>query len=65
MTTSPWRSSPVKDLLDYFFNIPTHAPITYTLKSTKFTTKHFKNLKFVPTCFGPFLDHLQGEDRNM
>jgi len=25
---------------DYFFNIPTHVPITYTLKSTKFTLKH-------------------------
>jgi hypothetical protein len=24
----------------YFFNIPTHAPIIYTLKSTKFTLKH-------------------------
>jgi hypothetical protein len=22
---------------DYFFNIPTHAPTIYTLKSTKFT----------------------------
>jgi hypothetical protein len=28
---------------DYFFNIPTHTPIIYTLKSTKFTLKHFKN----------------------
>jgi len=24
------------------FNIPTHAPIIYTLKRTKFTLKHFK-----------------------
>jgi len=30
---------------DYFFNIPTHAPIIYTLKSTKFTLKHLKTLK--------------------
>jgi phenylpropionate dioxygenase-like ring-hydroxylating dioxygenase large terminal subunit len=36
----------------YFFNIPTHAPIIYTSKSTKFTLKH---LKFAPTCYGPFL----------
>jgi hypothetical protein len=34
------------------FNIPTHAPIIYTLQITKFTLKH---LKFAPTCFGPFL----------
>jgi len=36
---------------DYFFNIPTHAPTIYTLKSTKFTLKH---LKPAATCFGPF-----------
>jgi hypothetical protein len=39
---------------DYFFNIPTHAPIIYTLKNTKFTLKHLKHLKIAPTCFGPF-----------
>jgi hypothetical protein len=36
----------------HFFNIPTHVPTIYTLRSTKFTLKH---LKFAPTCFGPFL----------
>jgi hypothetical protein len=30
---------------DYFFNIPTHAPIIYTLKSTKFTLKHLKTVR--------------------
>jgi hypothetical protein len=39
---------------DYFFNIPTHAPITYTLQSTTYTLEPLKHLKFAPTCFGPF-----------
>jgi hypothetical protein len=43
--------------ISYFLNIPSHAPIIYTLKSTKFTLKH---LRFAPTCFCLFLDHLQG-----
>ena len=33
---------------DYFFNIPTHALIIYTLKSTKFTLEHLKTLKICP-----------------
>ena len=37
---------------DPFFNIPTHAPTIYKLKSTKFTLKH---LKLAPTRFDPFL----------
>jgi len=41
-------------MIYYFFNIPTDAPITYTLKSTKFTLKHLKHLKFAPAYFGPF-----------
>jgi hypothetical protein len=32
---------------NYFFNIPNHASIIYTLRSTKFTLKH---LKFAPKC---------------
>jgi len=35
----------------YFFNIPTHAPIIYTLKNTKFTSKHLKTLKICPYMF--------------
>jgi hypothetical protein len=37
--------------LKYFFNIPTHAHTTYTLKSTKIHIK--KPQKLAPTCFGP------------
>jgi len=38
---------------DYFFNIPTHASIIYTLKSAKFTLKHLKTLKILSVfkCF--------------
>jgi len=36
---------------DYFFNIPTRAPIIYTLKNTKLTLKHLKTLKICPYMF--------------
>jgi hypothetical protein len=36
---------------DYFFNIPTHPPIIYTLRSTKFTLKHLETFKICPYMF--------------
>jgi len=35
----------------HFFNIPTHAPIIYTLKSTKFILKQLKTFKICPYMF--------------
>jgi len=40
---------------EYFFNIPTHALIINTLKSTKFTLKHLKTLKICPYMFRSIL----------
>jgi hypothetical protein len=34
-----------------YFNIPTCAPVIYTLKSTKFTLKHLKQVLSVLKCF--------------
>ena len=39
---------------DYFFNIPTHALIIYTLRSTKLTLKHLKT-RFHPVRYSRYI----------
>jgi len=45
----------------YFFNIPTHTPIMYTLKTRKFTLKRLKTHNICSYMFRSiFLDYFQG-----